>query len=312
VKYARPGIRVVIQLTEPSTQAFPAQVGDTVFYPSEIRNALSASSLAVPGTNTLVSNLLTNISVDDLQLTGDHTWESEYADGMDIEAYIFVAPPSLAGMSFADAALAIYGQYHAILIAANVPLKDETKRGYRHHVLLNPAAYTLKTGTILYALASDGQFLLDLMNPQSIWNPIDTVRNIAGGLDEVVSIPHLRWGEKDHPDGEEEVPFQPIRDSEEVQIVEEEEDYGVLRRSLTASAIGAAEMKQISLLDSILKHVHTDWSEIYAITRVPIDFEDVCSLSSTHIHAHTLSLTLSSLSLSHPFLSLTLILSLRW
>lgn len=274
VKYARPNIRVVIQLTEGSSHAFPLQMGDTVFYPSEIRSALSSANLAVPGVNTLVSNLLTNISIDDLHLSSENTWEKEYADGMDKESYIFSAPDSFAGMTFAEAALALYDEHKAILVAANVPLKDDTKKGYKYQVILNPSCFVLKKGTILYAIASDNQFIVSLLSPKSDWNPIENVRNIAGGVvDEAAFIPQIFWRSEDHHN-QSDVEFRPIKESDEVEIVEDDVNMQMVG-TLTASLIDPIELKHISLSDCILKQIPSSWSNIYAISPKLRDFDDV-------------------------------------
>ena len=273
MKFHNPNIRVVVRSADHSSETrFPLFKGDTVFHSAEVKNAVSATNLVIPGATHLVSSLFTNISDDDYPSDLEEgSWEQQCAEGMGQEVYLFPAPSSLVGMSFGEAAAAIYDDFGAILIAAEVPLKSSD--GPAPYLLLNPAkGWTIFEKCTLYALATDASFLSKILK-EEVWNPIAVIQNIQGGLAALpgeMDLPAIsfaervesqdeergrrrEWRRRMEEGGEGDVIVDGKEEEEEEELfVPDDDDY---------------EDEEPSLYDAVVKGVPSDWGLVYSIVR---------------------------------------------
>tara|TARA_R110002050_G_scaffold65210_8_gene141398 strand:+ start:1221 stop:1628 length:408 start_codon:yes stop_codon:yes gene_type:complete len=129
VKHANYRIPVTLQVVKEDQKSQLELLGplDHVYMIGEVQACLAGKACAVQGITTLILGLLTADASEELPDVEDGSWEDEYLKGNGEEIYEFAFPESLEGMTFSEAALLLYEQYHCILLAVQVPLRSRQK-----------------------------------------------------------------------------------------------------------------------------------------------------------------------------------------
>lgn len=127
LKTYNPAVRVLVHMQSSSNLQAMAQahVQDAVIV-NEYQDLCMAQSLLVPGSATLINNMLHSIATD--RSKDFPPWLTEYAHGAGLECYVRACPARLAGYSFTDAARAVYaGMGGAVtLMGVQMPAIDAT------------------------------------------------------------------------------------------------------------------------------------------------------------------------------------------
>jgi hypothetical protein len=216
-----------------------------------------------------VTSLFTNIGDDDFpDDLEEGSWEQQCADGMGQEVYFFPAPKSLADKTFAQAAIALYDTYGAILIAAEIPLR--TSDGPVNHVILNPAKDWIITEKVtLYAIAPDSDFLSTLLLTGTE-NPFTVIQHVQSGLLDLpvdVIFAERSSNGNDEEDGrrrrKKREEGEEGEEGDDVIVEDDEEDEEVV--FLSNGSEGSESTP--SLYDSVVKGVPADWDLVYSIVR---------------------------------------------
>lgn len=119
----------------------------------ELKLSILARSCTCQGAFPLVTNLVTSHVLPDEDAPAAESppdsWRAPYLAGAAHEFYTIRAPASLGGLSFGEAALALYREHHVILVAC------EVLHGKRY-IVVNPGrAHTINEDDYLYIIAED-------------------------------------------------------------------------------------------------------------------------------------------------------------
>jgi len=295
LKHANERLPIIIRVLDPVMQShFPIQQNDAIFRPSELRGSLAATNLLLPGSASLITSLLSALSEDDIPHLPRDSWELEYATSLGNEFYILPTPPSLDGMSFADAAVVLYRHFQVILLAASVNVRDPNTGKRVKTILLNPQPpWTLSLGSLLYVTSSDGLFVEELFRDDEL-NPREILGNIGRQLvpekehrDRGFSIyrkqdAHLNRKNKELDDDEAGLKYFGDDSDDPTHEIEEEErrgmqldedpptDYSLM------DAFDNQTNRQISLYEHVVTGaVNTQWKDVYALLEDPRDIDQV-------------------------------------